>query len=120
MNTPITPNSLASIKLNLPIQRGVYYGGRWHEPKSGRYAEQTNPGTGDSLGRAADSGAEDIDAAVKAARMAFAEWRRTPPLERALMLKEIARVLRQNASELALIDSADCGNPLSDTASISD
>jgi len=114
MNTPVTPNSLAAIKLNLPIQRGAYYGGTWHEPKNGRYAEQTNPGTGDSLGRAADSGAEDIDAAVGAAKAAFAEWRRVPPLERARMLKGIARVLRENAGELAMIDSADCGNPISE------
>src|SRR6266851_605984 len=114
MNTPVTPNSLAAIKLNLPIQRGAYYGGTWHEPKNGRYAEQTNPGTGDSLGRAADSGAEDIDAAVRAAKAAFAEWRRVPPLERARMLKGIARVLRENAGELAMIDSADCGNPIAE------
>jgi betaine-aldehyde dehydrogenase len=108
------PNSLASIKLNLPTRRGAYYGGKWHEPKTVRYVEQTNPGTGDSLGKAADSGAEDIDAAVKAAKEAFMEWRRVPPLERARMLKEVARVLRENAGELAMIDSADCGNPLSE------
>ena len=37
-----------------------------------------------------------------------------PPLERAKMLKEIARVLRENAGELAMIDSADCGNPIAE------
>jgi betaine-aldehyde dehydrogenase len=114
MNTPVAPNSLASIKLNLPTQRGAYYGGKWHEPKSGRSIDQINPGTGDSLGKAADCGAEDIDAAVKAAKTAFKDWRRVPPLERAKMLKEIARVLRDNAGELAMIDSADCGNPLTE------
>ena len=114
MNTSVSLNSLSSIKLNLPTHRGAYYGGKWHEPKTGRYIEQTNPGTGDSLGEVADTGAEDIDAAVKAAKTAFAEWRRVPPLERARMLKEIARVLRENAGELAMIDSADCGNPLSE------
>jgi betaine-aldehyde dehydrogenase len=114
MNTPVAPNSLASIKLNLPTQRGAYYGGKWHDPKSGRSIDQINPGTGDSLGKAADCGAEDIDAAVKAAKTAFKDWRRVPPLERAKMLKEIARVLRDNAGELAMIDSADCGNPLTE------
>ena len=73
MNTPVAPNSLASIKLNLPTQRGAYYGGKWHDPKSGRSIDQINPGTGDSLGKAADCGAEDIDAAVKAAKTAFKE-----------------------------------------------
>src|SRR5579859_527143 len=114
MNTPVSPNALAAIKLRLPSQRGAYYGGRWHEPKSGRYAAQTNPGTAESLGKAADCGGADIDAAVTAAKAAFKEWRRVPPLERARMLKEVARVLRENAGELAMIDAADCGNPLAE------
>jgi betaine-aldehyde dehydrogenase len=114
MNTPVPPNSLASIKLNLPTQRGIYYGGQWHQPKGGRFTDQINPGTGDALGKAADGSAEDIDAAVKAAKAAFKDWKRIPPLERAKMLKEIARVLRENAGELAMIDAADCGNPIAE------
>jgi betaine-aldehyde dehydrogenase len=51
---------------------------------------------------------------VKAAKAAFKEWRHVPPLERAKMLKEIARVLRENAGELAMIDAADCGNPVTE------
>jgi len=38
--------------------------------------------------------------------------RNTPPLERARLLKRIATVLRENADELAMIDAADCGNPV--------
>ena len=114
MNQPVAPSALASIKLNLPTRRGAYYGGQWHEPKGGRTIDQTNPGTGASLGRVADCGADDIDAAVKAAKAAFKEWRRVPPLERAKMLRKIADVLRANAGELAMIDSADCGNPIAE------
>jgi betaine-aldehyde dehydrogenase len=114
MNTSVAPASLAAIKLRLPAQRGAYYGGMWHEPKSGRTTDQINPGTGESLGSAADCGADDIDAAVNAAKAAFKEWRRVPPLERAKMLKEVARVLRENAGELAMIDAADCGNPVAE------
>jgi betaine-aldehyde dehydrogenase len=114
MNQPVSPTALASIKLNLPTRRGAYYGGRWHEPKGGRTVDQINPGTGASLGRVADCGADDVDAAVKAAKAAFKEWRRVPPLERAGMLKKIAEVLRANAGELAMIDSADCGNPIAE------
>jgi betaine-aldehyde dehydrogenase len=73
MNTPVAPTSLAAIKLRLPAQRGAYYGGQWHEPKSGRATDQINPGTGESLGRAADCCADDIDAAVNAAKAAFKE-----------------------------------------------
>jgi betaine-aldehyde dehydrogenase len=114
MNTVVAPTSLASIKLNLPTRRGAYYGGKWREPRGARTVDQINPGTGESLGPAADCGPEDIDAAVKAAKAAFKEWRRVPPLERARMLKEIARVLREYAGELAMIDAADCGNPVTE------
>jgi len=114
MSLPVAPNALASIKLNLPTQRGVYYGGKWHEPKGGLHTEQINPGTGESLGLAADSAADDVDMAVKAAKAAFKEWRRVPPLERAKLLKKIAEVVRANAGELAMIDSADCGHPIAE------
>ncbi|NVO16236.1 MAG: aldehyde dehydrogenase family protein [Rhodoplanes sp.] len=114
MNTPIAPHSLSALSLNLPTARGTYFGGAWHAPKSGRSVDQINPGTGDSLGSVADCGAEDIDAAVAAAKAAFKDWRRVPPLERAKMLREVARVLRENAGELAMIDAADCGNPVAE------
>lgn len=114
MNSPVAPNLLASIKLNLPKQRGAYYGGQWHDAVDGRSTDQINPGTGESLGRAADCGADDVHAAVKEAKAAFKTWRRVPPLERAKVLKEIARILRENAGELAMIDAADCGNPISE------
>src|SRR6476646_1085514 len=98
--------------LQLPVHRTCYYGGAWHAPKSGREADTINPGTGESLGRVADSGAADVDAAVVAAKAAFKQWRNVPPLERARLLKRIAEVLRTHAQELAMIDAADCGNPV--------
>ena len=98
--------------LPLPVHRGLYFGGAWHDPVSGRYAETMNPGAGESLGRVAVAGAADVDAAVAAARRGFAEWRAVVPLERARILRQIAALLRQHAGELALIDAANCGNPV--------
>jgi betaine-aldehyde dehydrogenase len=95
-----------------PTHRGIYHGGAWHEPVSGRHAETWNPGTGESLGSVAVGCAADADAAVAAARRGFAEWRAVVPQERARILRRIAEVLRQNKSELAHIDAANCGNPV--------
>jgi betaine-aldehyde dehydrogenase len=106
------PSNATVAAMALPTNRGAYYGGAWHEPKSGRFVDTMSPGTGLSLGKVADAGAEDIDAAVKAAKAAFKDWRRVLPLERAKILRRIAEVLRQNANELAMIDAADCGNPV--------
>ncbi|HTS40579.1 MAG TPA: aldehyde dehydrogenase family protein [Xanthobacteraceae bacterium] len=114
MTSATASNMLSSIKLNLPKNRGAYYDGQWHEPKAGRYVDTLNPGTGESLGKVAEGTPEDVDAAVQAAKRAYREWKRVPPLERAKMLKKIAEVLRANAAELAMIDAADCGNPIAE------
>jgi betaine-aldehyde dehydrogenase len=112
MNTAVPPKDLKAVPLNLPKHRDAFYGGEWHKPKSGRYADSINPGTGESLDKFADCDATDIDAAVGAAKKAFETWRNTPPFERARLLKRVANVLREHAEELAMIDAADCGNPV--------
>lgn len=106
-NAPL-PN-LASV---LPRHRSAYYGGTWHEPQGGRHVEVTSPGSGRSLGTVADAGAADAEAAIAAAREGFRTWRAVPPLERAKVLRRIAVLVREHATELALIDAADCGNPV--------
>ena len=112
MNTAVPPKDLKAVPLHLPEHRDAFYGGEWHKPKSGRYVDSINPGTGVSLGSFADCDAADIDAAVGAAKKAFDSWRNTPPFERARLLKRVANVLREHAEELAMIDAADCGNPV--------
>ena len=111
MTSAVAPQAAIPSKLTLPEHRDAYYGGQWHKPKNGRYADTLSPGTGESLGKVADCGAADAEAAIAAAATAFKEWRRVLPLERAKILKRIAQVLRDNAGELAMIDAADCGNP---------
>src|SRR5947207_7196965 len=96
---------------NLPSHRDPYYAGKWQKPKAACYVDVTNPGTGETLGKVVDGTASDVEAAIAAAKAAFREWRRVPPLERAKMLREIANVLRKNGDELAMLDAADCGNP---------
>ncbi|HLH94184.1 MAG TPA: aldehyde dehydrogenase family protein [Xanthobacteraceae bacterium] len=96
--------------LNLPKHREPYYAGKWQKP-FGSYVEVTSPGTGESLGRVVEGSAADAQAAIAAAKAAFNDWRRVPPLERAKMLRAVAEVLRRNGEELAMIDAADCGNP---------
>ena len=117
MTTTISPQVAAAKALVLPKNRGAYYGGAWHEPKAGRFIDTINPGTGLSLGKVSDGGAEDIDAAVAAAKAGYNEWRRVLPLERAKILRRIAEILRSNANELAMIDAADCGNPVREMVS---
>jgi betaine-aldehyde dehydrogenase len=98
--------------LTLPTHDGLYYGGGWHAPLGGRFADSHNPATGERLGRVADGRADDAAAAIDAAQRGFQSWRNTPPLERARIMRRIAEVIRSHAAELALIDAADGGNPV--------
>jgi len=109
------PDSAAKIHSQfqsvLPKHRDLYYDGKWQKPRGG-YIDTVNPGTGQSLGPCAEANAEDMDAAVQSAHSAWKGWRKTKPLERAAMLKKLADALRANAADLAMIDSANCGNPI--------
>ena len=107
-------DSIGGTSVVLPDQRGLYYGGTWHDAAGGAVQETTSPSTGQSLGHVAWAGASDVDAAVQAALAGFREWRRVRPLERGRVLREAAAIIRANGRELALIDAADCGNPVAE------
>lgn len=114
MNTATAQSDTAPWKPDLPVNRTLYYDGEWHEPVEGGMEPTFNPGTGRELGTVAVAKAADVDRCVTAARKGFLEWRDVVPLERARVLKEIARILRDNQRELATIDAANCGNPVAE------
>jgi|HubBroStandDraft_2_1064218.scaffolds.fasta_scaffold02928_4 betaine-aldehyde dehydrogenase len=96
----------------LPRHRDLFYGGGWHAPLAGQYAESHNPATGEAIGPAALADADDIDAAVRAAHGAFTAWRKMMPAARGAMLREAAGILRREAQALAMLDAMDTGNPV--------
>ncbi len=61
----------------------------------------TNPATGVLLGRIPETSADDVDAAVKAARAAQGAWEKLPAIERANYLRKISAKLREHRVELA-------------------
>ncbi len=92
--------------------RGILVGGSWAQAASGETMEVLNPATEEVLAVVPRCGAEDVDAAVEAARSALPEWLDSTPGERSEMLLRLARVLEENADELAGIESANVGKPL--------
>ncbi|HTJ99405.1 MAG TPA: aldehyde dehydrogenase family protein, partial [Bordetella sp.] len=110
--TEETPDLSDRVAAALPTQRGLFYDGRWHEPLSGLQARSANPATQQDLGAYAVAGPADVDAAVRSAVAAAPGWRDVAPLERGALLRRAAAIVREHAWELALIDAADCGNPV--------
>lgn len=95
----------------LPTHRDLYYGGQWHAPQGG-HAPTLNPAKQTVLADVAVANMRDVDLAVEAAQRGYLTWRQTTGVEKARMLREIASRLREHAEELALIDAANCGNPV--------
>jgi betaine-aldehyde dehydrogenase/aminobutyraldehyde dehydrogenase len=92
--------------------KGILVGGSWVQAASGETMEVLNPATEEVLAEVPRCGVEDVDAAVAAAKAALPEWLDTTPGERAEALLALARVLEDNAEELAAIESANVGKPL--------
>lgn len=71
-----------------------------------------DPSTGDLVAGVSLAGAEDVDAAVAAARAAFPGWASAPPVERASALATFARLLEDRAEEIAQVESRQAGKPI--------
>ncbi|HEY4192546.1 MAG TPA: aldehyde dehydrogenase family protein [Mesorhizobium sp.] len=98
-----------------PVQsaKGVFIDNRWQPSKSGRLIDVYAPAEGAVFAQIAAGGAEDIDAAVKAARKAHeGAWGRLTATERGRLLSKLAQAILDNADELTLIEARDTSKPL--------
>ncbi|WP_407792356.1 aldehyde dehydrogenase family protein [Pigmentiphaga litoralis] len=96
----------------LPTHLTHFWAGQWQSAQGKDRLDAFNPSTGERLASLPVAQPAEVDAAVRAAAQSFPDWRRTPPLERARMLRLAAARIREHAAELALIDAAGCGNPV--------
>ncbi len=74
--------------------------------------EVENPYTEETFATVGTPSAEQLDSAVRAAGQAASGWGRTPGIERAEMLHEVARRLRDRQEELAELMTREGGKPL--------
>ena len=109
-----TPSARGPAQGFLDRPHRLLIGGKWVEAKSGKTFETIDPATEARLTTVALGDAEDIDAAVVAARSAFDEgpWPRMTPAERQRILQKLGDLIEDNADELAWIESLDNGKPM--------
>ncbi len=94
----------------------LFIGGRRTPSRSSRSGEVYDPSTGEVIRRVPFASAEDIGAAVAAAKAAFPDWRDTPPLRRARILARFRELLEANREELARLVSEEHGKTVPDAA----
>jgi aldehyde dehydrogenase (NAD+) len=111
------PESREIVKLR--DRYGLFIGGTFVEPASGRSFVTIDPATEEPLAEVADAGPEDVDAAVTAARSAWdSGWRKLPGRERAKYLFRIARALQERSREFAVLESMNGGKPIKESRDV--
>lgn len=92
-----------------------YIGGEWVAPVEGRYMDNVAPITGKVFCQVAQSGPEDINKAVAAAKEAAVKWGESSPAKRALLLLKIADRMEENLERLAVAETWENGKPVRET-----
>ncbi len=93
---------------------GFHIGGKWVNPEGRKRFETVNPATGEALASFPLGTAEDVDAAVRAAKGAFEGWRRTPAPRRGELLLEAARILKRRKEELGRTVTSEMGKVINE------
>ncbi len=92
-----------------------YIGGKWIPAHSGDTFLTYNPATEAPIAPAPKSAAEDVDAAVEAAKAAYKNWRLTPAPRRGEILYRVAHLLTERKEELARLMTQEMGKILAET-----
>ena len=90
----------------------LFIDGQWVTAHSGASMEVIHAATEEVMGRIPVASGEDVNAAVLAARTAFAGWAATPVEKRAEFLRQLAQGLIEQSAEIAQTIAAEVGMPL--------
>ncbi len=97
----------------------LFIGGKWRAPERGKYFATVSPSTEQVLSEVAEASPQDVDDAVKAARLAYDKyWGKMRGAERAKYIFRIARAIQEKARELAIVESMDGGKPIKESRDV--
>ncbi len=113
---PALPDALSpAARAFCERDHGLLIDGEWVKAGSGASFETLDPATGNVISSVAQGGPDDVDAAVAAARAAFAAsapWRTMSAAERSRLIWALADRIEAHGDELAELESLDNGKPL--------
>src|SRR3990170_2484315 len=92
--------------------RRFFINGQWVTPAGRKESLVINPATEQPVGRILLGTAEDVDAATRAARNAFASYSQTSRDERIALFERIVKVYEANIERLARAVSDEMGAPM--------
>jgi malonate-semialdehyde dehydrogenase (acetylating)/methylmalonate-semialdehyde dehydrogenase len=90
-------------------------GERWSVPNGASFGPVHNPSSGEVIARVPLCTAEHVDAAVRAAAIAYESWSRTPAVKRAAIMFRYKAVLEERFEELAALVTRENGKTLDES-----
>ncbi|WP_085656456.1 MULTISPECIES: aldehyde dehydrogenase [unclassified Pseudomonas] len=120
MSDLLSRQQYRDLAAGLELRNRAFIDGAFCAALSGKTFTTTNPATDEVLTEIAACGAQDVDAAVAAAKRAFDDgrWQSLAPSARKSVLLRFAQLLEDNAHELALLESLDSGKPIRECQTI--
>ncbi|MCE7873936.1 gamma-aminobutyraldehyde dehydrogenase [bacterium CPR1] len=91
----------------------MFIDGQWADSAGGASEEVLNPATEQGLAQVFKATSQDVERAVQAASKAFEKWSQLTPADRAAALLKLADRIDEHAEELAQLESANVGKPIS-------
>ena len=95
-----------------------FINGEWRAPIENKFFDTSDPSTTDQLAEIAQGSAQDIAAAVSAARHALPAWQSLSPHARARYLYALARQIQKHSRRLAVLETLDNGKPIRESRDI--
>ena len=93
---------------------GQFIDGKWHKSSSGETYEVINPANEEIIGKASKASSEDVDKALLSAQKGLEVWKKTPPWQRAYILRRIADKMREKQDILAKWMTLEVGKPFAE------
>src|SRR5262245_4388006 len=92
----------------------LFIAGQWRDGGERKTLAVHDPATGKAIGSVAVATRADLDAACVAAQQGFEAWRKVPAFERAKVMREAARLLKERADGIARWMVQEQGKPLAE------
>ena len=107
-------------QLKAPEPGQLLIDGQWVNARSGKVFATVNPADESVITQIAEAGAEDVDAAVAAARRALESgpWPKMPAAERGKILWKMGELILERLTHLAVLETIDTGKTLFDSGKI--
>ena len=93
---------------------GQFIDGKWHKSTSGETYEVINPANEEIIGKASKASSKDVDKALLSAQKGLEVWKKTPPWQRAYILRRIADKMREKQDILAKWMTLEVGKPFAE------